>query len=414
MSMVAVSSESSAATRIAPHEAHGGAAHIFAVFLCGAFAFLDLYCVQPLLPLLSHVFRASEAQVGVTISASTIGVALSAVLLAIFGERLPRKRTIVVSMVGLAVATLLTSSATDLVSLACWRFVQGFVTPGIFIITIAYVTEEWPALKVPRVMSVYVAGTVFGGFVGRLLGGVIADHLGWHSVFFVLGTIGACGAFATHRLLPTERRRTPIAAPVRRLDPLLASVRNPRLLATFAIGFCMLFTLISTFSFITFYVSAAPFDLSTASISYLFGVYLIGLGATLAVGTVLARIGLRHGMLAAVGLCLGGLGFTLVHTLFFVALGLALASSGVFIAQTCANSFLRDAAPAGSRVSAAGLYIASYYIGGSVGGVLPGLAWRAGGWPACAALTASFLVIAGMTAFFGWPARKAASDPIPL
>ncbi|MBW4037438.1 MAG: MFS transporter [Acidobacteria bacterium] len=400
--------------RNAPDKVPGAAAHVFAVFLCGMFAFLDLYCVQPLLPLLSHVFRASEGRVGITISASTVGVAISAVLLAIFGERLPRKPTIVASMAALAVAALLTSTATSLVSLACWRFVQGLVTPGIFIITIAYITEEWPALMVPRVMSVYVAGTVFGGFVGRLLGGLIAEHLGWRDVFFVLGCIGVFGALATQRMLPAARRRASVAPPTGRLDALFASLRNPRLVATFAIGFCMLFTLISIFSFITFYVSAAPFHLSTTAISYLFGVYLVGLAATLAAGTVLARIGLRHGMLAAVGLCLGGLGFTLVHSLPFVALGLAFASSGVFIAQTCANSFLRDAAPAGSRVSAAGLYICSYYIGGSVGGVLPGLAWSAGGWPACAALTAAFLVIAGATAFFGWPPHNTAPDPIPL
>jgi MFS family permease len=194
----------------------------------------------------------------------------------------------------------------------------------------------------------------------------------------------------------------------------LTNLRNPRLLATFAIGFCMLFTLVSTFSFITFYLSAAPFHLSTSEISYVFAVYLIGLAATLAAGTVLARVGLRHGIVAAICLCLFGLAFTLIHVLAVVALGLAITSSGVFIAQTCANSFLRDAAPDGSRVSAAGLYICSYYTGGTVGGLLPGIAWRHAGWPGCAALTAGFLLIACLTALFGWPASKVEPDPIPL
>jgi MFS family permease len=97
-----------------------------------------------------------------------------------------------------------------------------------------------------------------------------------------------------------------------------------------------------------------------------------------------------------------------------VAIGLSLASSGVFISQTCANSFLRDAAPAGSRVSAAGLYICSYYIGGTVGGVLPGLFWKQAGWPGCVALTCGFLVLAGTLAFFGWRPLVTPPDPIPL
>jgi predicted MFS family arabinose efflux permease len=288
------------------------------------------------------------------------------------------------------------------------------VTPGIFIISIAYVTEEWPALEVPRAMSTYVAGTVFGGFMGRLLGGVVAEHFGWRAVFLVLGSVGLLGAALTQRLLPEARLKAAVNDGASRFAPVLANLRNPRLLATFGIGFCMLFTLVSVFSFITFYLSAAPFGLSTSKISYLFVVYLLGLVATLAVGTVLARVGLRTGMVAAVCSCLLGLGLTLVPVLAVVAVGLAFVSTGVFVAQTCANSFLRDAAPAGSRVSAAGLYICSYYIGGTFGGVLPGVAYRLAGWPGCAALTALLLVVAGVTAYLGWPAHSGRPDPIPV
>ena len=387
---------------------------VAAVFVCGMLAFLDLYCTQPMLPLLAQMFHASEASVSLTISASTLGVAFSAALLALFGERLDRKRTIVASMSVLAVCTLMTSTATNLSTLAVWRLLQGLLTPGIFIITIAYVTEEWPALLVPRVMSVYVAGTVFGGFLGRVTGGLLAESYGWRSVFLVLGLLGLTGAVITQRMLKPARPRSAAPRNQSRFAPVFGNLRNSRLLATFVIGFCMLFTLVSIFSYITFHLAAAPFQLSTAQLSWLFAVYLVGLGATLAAGTVLARIGLRHGMLAAVGLCLTGAALTLVHALAVIGLGLAVASSGVFIAQTCANSFLRDAAPAGSRVSAAGMYICSYYIGGTVGGILPGLAWKYGGWPGCVALTGGFLLIAGAMALLGWRTRPPQQDPIPL
>ena len=386
----------------------------FAVFLCGVFAFIDLYCTQPLLPLLSHVFHASEARVSLTISASTLGVAISAALLAIFAERVDRKRVIIGSMTLLAVCTLLTSTATTLPVLAFWRLLQGLITPGIFIITIAYITEEWAPLLVPRVMSFYVAGTVFGGFLGRVSGGMIAEHFGWRSVFFVLGVLGLAGAALTQRLLPAAHTRPSVAQHGDRFAPLLGNLRNPRLIATFGIGFCMLFTLVSVFSYITFYLVAPPFLLSTQQLSWLFSVYLFGLVTTLAAGGILARIGLRHGMIAAVVLGLIGVAATLRHSLLLVGIGLALVGSCVFVAQTCANSFLRDAAPAGTRVSAAGLYICSYYIGGTVGGVLPGLIWRFAGWPGCAALTCGFLCLAGVLAFLGWRTPRTFSDPIPL
>jgi MFS transporter, YNFM family, putative membrane transport protein len=385
-----------------------------AVFLCGMFAFINLYCTQPLLPLLSRVFHASEAQVSWTISASTLGVALSAGMLAIFAERVDRKKTIVGSMAVLAVCTLLTATSTSLPVLAAWRLLQGVVTPGIFIITIAYVTEEWPALRVPQVMSVYVAGTVFGGFMGRLLGGLIVDQHGWRSVFVVLGLAALGGAGLSQWLLrPAQMRPTEVVAKSK-LAPVWANLRNPRLIATFGIGFCLLFTLVATFSYITFYLSTAPFDLSTRQLSYLFAVYLCGLGTTLVAGTILARVGLRHGMLVALAACVAGLTLTLAPSLVIVTAGLAIEASGIFVAHACANSFLRDAAPAGGRVSAAGMYICSYYIGGTVGGVLPGLFWKYGGWPGCVALVIVVLLVAGSAAVFGWRPQTAAPDPIPL
>jgi MFS transporter, YNFM family, putative membrane transport protein len=382
---------------------------VLAPFLCGMFAFIDLYCTQPLLPLLSAVFHASEANVSLTISASTLGVALSAALLALFAERVDRKRTIVGSMTLLALCTLLASTATSLPVLALWRLLQGLVTPGIFIITVAYITEEWPAFLVPRVMSFYVAGTVFGGFVGRFLGGVMGAHFGWRPVFLTLGVMGLGGAVLTRRLLRPGRTRPDPVGSASRLAPALSNLRNPHLLATFAIGFCMLFALVATFSYITFYLSAAPFHLSAEQLSYLFTVYLCGLVITLIAGTVLAQIGLRPGMMAAIASCITGIALTLVPHLWVVALGLALAASGVFVAQTCANSFLRHAAPAGGRVSAAGMYICSYYVGGTVGGFVPGLLWKHAGWPGCVALSIGILLIAGMATIFGWR-RPPATD----
>jgi len=82
--------------------------------------------------------------------------------------------------------------------------------------------------------------------------------------------------------------------------------------------------------------------------------------------------------------------------------GLGLLCSGVFIAQSTATSFLRMAAPAGGRTSAAGLYLASYYIGGTIAGVAPSYLWSIGGWPACVALVEAVLLVMFALAWIGW------------
>ena len=85
-----------------------------------------------------------------------------------------------------------------------------------------------------------------------------------------------------------------------------------------------------------------------------------------------------------------------------IILGLALVSSGVFIAQTASQSHLRVAAPPGARVTAAGLYITCYYLGGTAAGVVPGAFWALGKWPACVAFIVAMQAVALAIALIGW------------
>jgi YNFM family putative membrane transporter len=75
-----------------------------------------------------------------------------------------------------------------------------------------------------------------------------------------------------------------------------------------------------------------------------------------------------------------------VPALWAVILGLAIVCTAVFISQSASTSFLQSSAPDEVRSTASGVYVSCYYVGGSVGGVLPAAAWHLGGWPGCVAL----------------------------
>ncbi|MCU1314152.1 MAG: transporter, major facilitator family, partial [Acidobacteriaceae bacterium] len=375
-------SSASAAVPPAPHAVGHSLAPlpgVVAVFVCGLVAFLTLYITQPLLPLLEAQMHASKSAVGWTVSASTLGVALAAPLLGVFSERMNRKRVILISILLLAIPTCAAATSSSLGWLVFWRFLQGLITPGIFATTIAYITEGWPPTAVAPVMSIYVSGTALGGFCGRALTGILADRIGWRACFLLLGVLSLAGAGLVYWLLP-DRPRTVASAtgPTLRqiVAPMLQHLRNPRLLTTYLVGFNVLFSLVGVFTYITFYLAAPPFSLSTAKLSLLFVVYLFGLVATPLAGAMLPRIGLLAGITGSILLSLIGVLLTLAHTLPVVIAGLALCCTGTFISQSCATSFLREAAPESSRASAVGLYVACYYIGGTVAGVAPSLAWR--------------------------------------
>jgi predicted MFS family arabinose efflux permease len=109
---------------------------------------------------------------------------------------------------------------------------------------------------------------------------------------------------------------------------------------------------------------------------------------------------------------MAGVGLTLAPALWTILLGLALVSSGVFVAQTAAQSHLRVAAPPGARVTAAGLYMSCYYVGGTAAGVVPGAFWALGKWPACAVFIMAMQAVALAIALVGWRMPEPTADVV--
>jgi MFS transporter, YNFM family, putative membrane transport protein len=322
---------------------------------------------------------------------------------------------IVYAVLGVSIPTLLAATSSTLGQLIFWRFLQGITVPGIIAVVITYIGEEWPPDRVALIMSFYVSGTALGGFIGRITGGIIADQFNWRVSFIVLGTASLAGAAAVAAWLPHGTRKLPASsrdAEQRFLKQVHGLLRSPRLIATYAVGFNVLFSMVGVFTWITFYLSAQPFNLSTTALSSLFFVYLVGLVVTPAAGYLITRVGLRAGIGGAILCSILGVLLTLEHSLPIVIVGLTLLSSGVFIAQTSSSSHLRVASPPGARVTSAGLYITCYYLGGAAAGVLPGAFWAMGGWPACVAFIVAMQIVALVIALIGWRTPKALAATI--
>jgi len=374
---------------------------MLAISFAGFCTFLDLYATQPVLPLFETLFHATKAEAGLTVSASTIAVALTAPFVGALGDRAHRKSVIVLAIVALAIPTLLAATSAGLGALVFWRFLQGAATPGVYVIALAYVTEEAGPGRVGTVMAAFVTGTVLGGLSGRILTGLVAAHAGWREAFVVLGIINLAGAAATWRWLPASRHHTPRARGAGPAVP-LSGLRDRRLVATYAIGFNVLFTLVALFTYVTFYLSAPPFSLGTAAVSGVFVVYLVGAVATPIAGRFIDRVGPRSVILGALAIGAVGALLTLPHSLATVIAGLAITCSGIFICQAAATSYLRVASSPGLRALASGAYVTVYYLGGSVGGVVPGLVWERAGWTGCVALVVASQLVAATLAMVFW------------
>jgi predicted MFS family arabinose efflux permease len=374
---------------------------LIALFITGFGTFLNLYVTQPMLPKFRQVFDASEIMVSLTVSAPVLAVALMAPLVGLLADSVGRKRVIVASMLCLAVPTALAGTSADLGRLIVWRFLQGVFTPGIIAVAIAYISEESPRGSVGATMAIYVTGTVIGGFCGRFIGGLVDSRWGWQSAFFVLGALTFAAALTVWRFLPRSRRFVRQGNVAGALRAMCSHLRNPQLLATCAVGFNVLFCMAGAFTYVNFYLADKPFFLGPVALGSIFGVYLIGAVITPVAGYLLDRIGHRWALVGAVGISAAGMLLTLIRNVPAVVCGLTLESSGVFACQSASSSHVGKAAHE-SRSSAAGLYVAIYYLGGFVGSILPGFLWQQAGWPGCVAIIIVMQFITAAIAFMLW------------
>jgi predicted MFS family arabinose efflux permease len=371
------------------------------VTLTGFCVFLNVYATQTLLPLLANLFHATKLKVSLTVSATTIGIAIAAPIVGLLAERIGRKRTMAGSVALLTLPILLAATATSLDSLIVWRFIQGLVMPGIIAVTMAYVSEEWAGGGAAAVMSAYVAGNVLGGVCGRFLSGFMGDHFGWQSAFLALGTVNALGALAVWRWLPESRQPHAPRKLTASLSDMATHLRRPAMLATFAVGTSALFALVACFTYITFYLAAPPFSLGTMALGFLFMVYFVGVFVTPMAGAWIDRLGHRTALVAAALISAGGVALTLVPSLVAVLAGLAICSTAIFVCQSAAASYLGHIAGS-AKASAAGLYTTFYYAGGTLGAAAPALAWKLGGWPACVLLIVVILGLGAILALTFW------------
>jgi predicted MFS family arabinose efflux permease len=372
-----------------------------AVAACGGSAFLDMYATQPLLPELRAEFHTGEAAVGATISALTFACALAAPFVGPLADAVGRKRVIVGAILGLALVTFAAAGAHTLHELLVWRFVQGLFMPAVFAVTLAYIGEEFPPSVGGRAIGAYIAGNVLGGFLGRYVAALVADRWDWHAAFVVLGCMNLAGAAFVWIALPRAQRFMRQRSARDAFSAVGRFLRDPQLLATYAVGGSVLFSLVAAFTFATYHLASPPFNLGTVALGNVFFVYLVGVVATPLAGRVIDRVGHRTALLLAMAVSAAGMLLTLIPSIATIVTGLALMSTGVFASQAASQGYVGVVARE-RRSTAASLYLTAYYTAGGLGAVLPAAIWARGGWPATVALILAVQAVGAALAAVFW------------
>jgi YNFM family putative membrane transporter len=366
-----------------------------AVLAAGIATFVNMYCTMSILPLFAGTFGVSHARAGLTITVPLLATAMVAPVVGAISDRFGRRRLILGAACLLVVPTALAAFSADFNNLLLWRLSQGLILPFIFTVTIAYIGDEASGPATAKLSATYMSGAIFGGFAGRALAGIGAQAFGWRAALLIIAGVTLLAAVVIGICLPPEKKFRPVYGIKRALGSFPLHLGNKRLLATFGVGFGVLFCMIGVFTYINFRLAAAPYHLGPAALGGIFVVYLAAVVATPMGARAANRFGRRRVTIVAACIATAGLLCTLASPLPVIIMGLALLCCGIFVQQTLATAFIGIAAGQ-AKSAAVGLYVTCYYIGGAIGGILPAPFYHLLGWPGCVALV---LTVQGLMVF---------------
>lgn len=391
-----------------------------AFFLCGCAAFLNLYATQGILRELAATFGVSAERAGQGVSATTLAVAIIAPFVGTLAAPFARRTVIALAASLSVLPALWVAHAGSFASFLAARFAVGMLMPFVFAISVAFIGELFTREQSAEVSALFVAGTTLGGFAGRFITNACASVLGWRYALDIVALLSLGAGVAIYLCLPrvavSARARPGVNSQADTRDAhhapsRLALLTRRPLLAAFGFGACVLASQVATFTFVGLRLAQPPYGSGTVQIGALYAVFLLAVVVTPLAGRFARHRSPRELALYAALLALPAAALTLAHGLLPILCGLALGSTAVFVEQAAANAFISQTAGA-ARSTAIGVYLSCYYLGGSLGSILPASAWRQWGWAGCVAFVMVAQAIAGWLAWRFWrdPARAHAME----
>lgn len=146
------------------------------MFIAGSASFAMLYCVQPVLPVLSESFNITPAQSSLSLSVATMMMAVGLLFTGTLSDALGRRRIMMVSLLLAALCTGFCAVMPNWYGVVIMRALTGLALSGVAAVAMTYISEEVHPSVLPLSMGLYISGNSIGSVSGRLITSVITDY----------------------------------------------------------------------------------------------------------------------------------------------------------------------------------------------------------------------------------------------
>nr|WP_246872248.1 MFS transporter [Pantoea ananatis] len=365
-----------------------------ALFSAGLATFALLYCVQPILPVLSAQFGISPAASSISLSISTAMMALGLLVTGPLSDAIGRKSVMVTALMLAAICTLLSATMTSWHGILLMRGLIGLSLSGVAAVGMTYLSEEIHPSVVAFSMGLYISGNSIGGMSGRLISGVLTDFFSWRIAIAAIGCFALAAALMFWKILPESRHFRPASLRPRHLTiNFRLHWRDAGLPLLFAEGLLLMGAFVTLFNYTGYRLLGAPWHLSQAVVGLLSVVYLTGSWSSPKAGALTSRFGRGPVMFGSTFIMLMGLLLTAFNGIVLIFIGMMLFTAGFFAAHSVASGWIGPRARR-AKGQASSLYLFSYYVGSSVAGTAGGFFWHQFGWGGLTLFISALLLLA--------------------
>lgn len=381
-------------TAVEPH--HRGTAGfnrlVVAMFAAGLATFTTLYCAQALLPAIAGDFHLTPAQVSLTVSVATAGLAIAVLPISALADAYGRVPVMTASLFVAALLGVASAASPTFEVLLVLRGLQGIALAGLQAAAMTYLAEEVHRGSLGLAMGLFIGGNGIGGMLGRVVAGVVLDFTDWRWSLATVGLLALVCAIGFRLLIPPARFFRQRAFRYRVVAGSLAkSLTDSGLVRLFVVGSLGMAVFVSVYNYLGFRLLAPPFALPPAIVGFVFVTYVAGAVASALAGRLADRFGRPRLLWMTAVVTLLGLVLMVPNLTVLIVVGLLVTTAGFFALHSVASGWV------GARSKALGaqgpaMYLLFYYFGSSVGGWLGGLAFGHDNWLALTALLVTFLL----------------------
>ncbi|MFT0174341.1 MFS transporter [Paraburkholderia mimosarum] len=371
----------------------------------------NIYCTQPILPLIAAGLRVNITAVDFVAGAALLGFSTGLALLLPLGDRFDRRKLVLTQ-----IALAFVFAATSAVAPGIWALIAGSFALGIVSCVPQQLVPFAAVMSLPgergRNVGTVVSGIMIGILVGRTIAGVIGAAWGWRAVYGAEAAFMVPVFIAAAAMLPKGVPSTNLSYG-RLLASLWPLVRDNRPIRESMIIQALLWACFNAFWVnLAALLKSGPWHLGSA---WAGGFGIIGAAGAFAAslgGNATDRVGFRKVIGASIGIA------TLAYVLLSgAATSLALLIVGVIVLDIGVQSglvsnqtraFSVDPKAQG-RINS--LYMTATFFGGAVGATVSGWLMSRFGWSGIVAFGVALGIVAAAIHWIGAPRESAGRIP---